>query len=371
MRLVFLYYSHKHGHGQNRAWNPYAESKNFFAKRIIEEGYFYLIQSMVEHQIVDEALVVIESRESPGYYAYQDNITCLVVPDIVALTKFIRPQDIIWVRGGFRHWHDWLVEMKKKRYWLLLYAANTGRQKWEFWDVVFDDLGGRDCVDGLDRIHLDFRKPVNEEIFNFRPMPEKWDILIGASRIHDRKGQWRTIDALIAYQELYGKSLKAILPGPFSRGVATNEIIPKIRSHNISVDIVGNLPRKELANVMNSSRVFVGLESHGQGDRGPMEAMACGCPLVIGYPKYHAPWLTANSRYTLVCCNPAEPATTANEIHEMLSRYNPDLREEISEYRGKCAGLQAVILPRMVRLFSYFRSHPVADRQKLAREMKL
>jgi len=327
---------------------------------------------MAERRIIDEALVVIESRDRPGYRAYSDRVDCLVMPDITkSLGEFIRGNDIIWVRGGFKHWHDWLARMHELGFWLMVYAANTGRQKWRFWDVVFNDLEGRNYVDEVGRVHLDFRKPVNDEIFYLNPMPERWDVMIGASRVHDRKGQWRVIDALATYKELYKEPLRAVLPGPFSRGVETNRIRDKIHFHNLPVDVTGELPREDLAVVMNSSKIFVGLGTHGQGDRGPIEAMACGCPLLIGYPQYHAPWLTGNMRYALISSNPENPIIVAKEMRKMLDNYTPDLRSKVSKYREQCAGMITAILPRMARLFSFFKGHPRADRKKLAKELGL
>jgi len=372
MRLVFFYYSYKHGYGQGQAWDPCAESNNYYAARFTQEGYYRLIQYMADLRIIDEALVVIESRESPGYRVYSEKVHCLVMPDITALTGLIKAgNDVIWVRGGFKHWHDWLFDLHKQGFWLMIYAANTGRQKWKFWDVVFNDLDGKDHVDGIGRVHLDFRKPINDEIFYLNPVRDRWDVMIGASRVHDKKGQWRAIDALATYKELYKEPLRAVVPGPFSRGVQTNRIREKVLFHNLPVDILGEVPREDLAVVMNSTKIFVGLGSHGQGDRGPMEAMACGCPLLIGYPWYHAPWVTADERYAAVSENPDNPIVVATEINKMLSEYTPALRQEVSRYREECAGIERHALPLMARLFSWFKENPRANRKALAKELGL
>jgi glycosyltransferase involved in cell wall biosynthesis len=351
MRLVFFYLAHR-----NAA---------FYFDFLATEGYYWLLKRMVETGIVDEVSVIIDSGQKLAPVDYIPGITGHVVPGIENVS--LQDNDIIWVRGGWKAWFPFLEKLHEEQRWLLFYGANTGRERWPFWDVIFDDLAGRDFMDGANRIHLDFRKPTNPEIFRPRDIEPKYDLCIGASHIHDKKGQWRGVQAAIAYRQIFGKNLKCILPGAFRRGVKTNNIIADIRRHSLDIDLPGMLSREELVKTYNQSKLFVHLGSGGQGDRGVMEAMRCGCPVMIGFPQYHAPF-TYRSDLSYIAADPDHFETLAYEIHTQLGQATKEKRRQIFKYHESQCGLETVILPRMKRLFSFFHDHPRADKKTLWKE---
>ena len=145
MRLVFLFTSHRCcAEGSNVDWNPNRPSTNFYAVHdngLPSEGYLVLLEEMLNHEIVDDVIIFIESSKGTGKTVYSQRskpITCYVVPEIGYVKQFLRKEDVIFVRGGFRSWFNFLTQMKKEERWLLLYAANTGRARWRFWDIIFE-----------------------------------------------------------------------------------------------------------------------------------------------------------------------------------------------------------------------------------------
>jgi hypothetical protein len=372
MRLVFLYVADGAAPvGSRVLWDSNKRCHNYFATRFQEEGYFHLLQCMVEAGIVDDVLVVVESNRGPGRMDYGPRITGLVMPEINDLKAWLRWDDVIWCRGGFRSWHDFLSEQAAAGRWLLIYAANTGRGKWPFWDVVFDDLAGRNFVDGADRVHLDFRKPTRPDVFHPMGIPRVYDLCMGASRIHDRKGQWRAVEVAAAYKGLYGQNLKCVLPGPWAKGVKTNQIGDRINACGLDVTVTDSLDRPDLARVLNQSRLFVHLGSHGQGDRGVMEALRCGCLLIIGFPQYHAPWICQNRDVTWVPDDPEDYDAIAHKIRKILEDHNALTGRQAFIYHERCCGMKQVILPRIARLFNLLRLHPTADKELLRKEYAL
>ena len=359
MRLIFFYNSWKHGFGTITPWNPKDISTNYYAERFKEEGYYLLLKELLDARIVDDISVIIESRQSPGRIDFgSDGLRGYVVPSIEEIDQFLEPGDILFVRGGWRHWHDSLVKWQKRGHWLMLYAANTGRQRWEFWDVVLDDMSDKRRMDEAGRLFFPFRKPINEDLFYCLDRPMEFDIMIGASRVHDRKGQWRAISGLIEHKKMFKENLKAILPGPFSRGVETNKIMNKIKGHGLDVSVPGFLSRSDLAWYMNKTRGLVHLGAHGQGDRGPMEAMASGCKLLIGYPSYHAPWMIKDERFATVSTSPTDPRNVALEMRKLIHETSEKTRFDAAKYRALSAGLQERCLPDLAELFTIFRAHP-------------
>jgi glycosyltransferase involved in cell wall biosynthesis len=282
MKLVFFYVSNgPTPTGTNAPWNPGAFSKNQYAATLPTEGYFYLIRKMLDRGIIDDALIIIESNRSPGKFEHEGIKGC-VVPEIRYVDDYIQPGDVVWVRGGFRTWHDYLIELQQRGHWLLLYAANTGRERWPFWDIVFDDLSTDERMDRYGRFFLHFKKPTNEEIFKPIDCKKEYDICIGASHIHDKKAQWRIIEALHVYKKQTGKTFKCILPGVVKNGVNTNMWVAPEVLRELNIVRPGMVSREELALIYNKSRLFAYLGEAGQGDRGPLEALACGTPLFVG-----------------------------------------------------------------------------------------
>lgn len=333
-RLVFLYLAHRNAEHYFR----------FFQT----EGYFWLIRRMVETCLISDALIIIESgmdsfaELAPGVKGYS-------VRTIEDIPGGIRHGDIVWVRGAWKSWYPFLSNLKDTVP-LLLYAANTGRQRWPFWDVIFDDLAGKDYVDTLGRRHVDFRKPTHPEMFFPMQTGRKYDLCIGASHIHDKKGQWRGVKAVMEYERIFGQKLKCVLPGAFRRGVKTNLIIEDIEKHALDIELPGMLPREQMRNVYNESKLFCHLGSGGQGDRGVLEAMRCGTPVMIGFPKYHAPF-TYESDLSYVSADPDHYSTLAYEIRSQIEISTEEKRRRVFEYHEANCGVESVILPKMKKIF--------------------
>lgn len=334
MRLIFYYLQHKH-----------ADKYFDFLKT---EGYFYLLKRMVETGIIDEVLIIIDSDKSISPFKMHEGIVGQTVQGIMQEPEGgFRSDDIIWVRGGWRSWHDFLVKKKEEGHKLLLYAANSGRERWPFWDIIFDDINGKESIDSLGRRSIDFRKPTNPDMFYPLKIERKYDFCIGASHIHDKKGQWRAIEVLIKYKELYGNNPKCIMPGSIKRGVKTNNILRDIEASGIDVFIPGMLSRQEMLEVYNSSKVFVHMGSGGQGDRGVLEAMSCGCSVVIGSPNRHSPSAVKGSMVL------NQYSVTANVFFygKALVESTEQKRDEILAYHKSAFGVENVILPSMKKLF--------------------
>jgi hypothetical protein len=301
-RLVFLYYGGEGGVNANQSPSFLDQkAENSFAKNLPTEGYFCLLKALKDLGVFDEILIFIESNRGRGVIQYENGMVCYVVPHIRWVDKFLQKGDIIWARGGWRTWFEYL-EGKKGKHWLCLYAANSGRARWKFWDIIFDDLVGRDYTDKLGRLFLNFIKPTNESIFRTPPLvPKEYDICIGASHIHDKKGQWRMIFALDIIRELFGQNLKCVMPGRVLRGIETNGIVPIVQRQGLDVAMPGMISRRELALLVSKCTIFVYAGESGQNDRGPIEALCCGTPISVANTSRHHP-LVWNHEY----CKPID-----------------------------------------------------------------
>ena len=367
MRLVFMYHSEKHAPKSGMPILYHQRATNKFAEGIKEEGYFWILKRLLETKVVDEILLIIESTAGQGCIHYMPNFTGWVFPDIYQFNEYLRHDDIIWCRGGHRSNHDFLVEASKKGHWVMLYAANTGRQKWKLWDVVLTDFGVANHIDIRGRFWFYWKKPINPEIFRFTNQERIYDICIGASNIHDKKGQWRVIDALVKHKKMYHKNLNCILPGGFYHGALSNDIADKIREHGLHVKLTGLVPRPVLAQILNQSKLFINGGSYGENDRGPLEAMRCGCFVMITTPGRHSPVTHSNPDVSYIFKKKADMSDSfcfgemALEIEQCLKRWNEDVPKKVIDYYESVSGIETVVLPEMAKLIKLMRNNEPGD----------
>lgn len=374
MRLIFLFNSDGAAQeGSNVPWDPHAQSNNFYAtgeNGLPSEGYLYMLREMLNQGIIDDLLIFIESSRSPGYTTYFNHVKCYVVPEIGYAHQFLRSDDIIWARGGFRSWFNFLNRMKKERRWLLVYAANTGRARWKFWDVVFDDLYGKHRYDSRGRFFYYFKKPINPDYF--RPLPDikkRYDICVGASHVHDKKGQWKTIEVIAEYKRLFNQDLHCIMPGRVTHGVKTNQIGSTINSARLSVHCPGMLHRTKVAEVLNQSHLSVFMGQGGQNDRGPIESLACGTPILLAGTARHCPSIWKDNPFCHVSSNPDDISSIAHELRNAILTFRKKgIKQRCYDDFQKRNGLYDVILPEMERLFRVIRKNPKPDIQPLIKE---
>jgi glycosyltransferase involved in cell wall biosynthesis len=274
-------------------WEPDKPCGEYYHIAFKKEGYFRLLEELLKMKIIDRLNIFYESNKHPGraHWVNHPNAFCAVVPEIRLVEKYITDRDIIWVRGGFKHWHDWLVSRYAATNWLMLYAANTGRQRWSWWDVILDDMDCRLNLDKFNRLTVPFTKPIDDQYYKPLKTGYEWDVCIGNSHIHDKKGQWRAFEAVDLCQKIYGDKLKVVIPGSSRRGVKTRELYEKIHRSGVQVEMTGHVPKGDVRDILNKSRMALFMGAHGQNDRGPLEALACGTPVIIGSPQYHTKML--------------------------------------------------------------------------------
>jgi glycosyltransferase involved in cell wall biosynthesis len=289
--------------------------------------------------------------------------------DSVREIDYVAPPDkntVVYVRGGFKPWLPWIKQVQANGNWCVFYAANTGRNCWPFWDIVFDDLSDKTrLVKG--RLFMAYRKPVNP---CFRVLPgvkHVYDVCLGASHIFDRKGQFRSYRAVLAYERKYGKKLQCILPGGFyQREKGTEAMRAELEAHP-NIVVPGTIERDELAEVYNASRIFMHTGYCGQGDRSVMEAGHSGCYLMVAHPPRHSPYVTSDWVTTTVLDDGHDPAKTADQLHGVLADSIQwwQRRLYISDYFRREGGVKEQSLPMFKRLFTFFKKHPFANREAL------
>jgi len=339
MRLIFLY-MYGGSSPKKLPYDPTVPAKNGLAHNFHTEGYAYLLENLLNEKVVDDIIVFIDSTRGSGFH--QSGILPIhVIPNIAHVDDYLQKDDIIWVRGGFRSWHDWILS-KRLEHWLLLYAANTGRERWKFWDVIFHDLKGYHHVDKWQRWFFDFRKPINETVFYPQDMPKVYDVCIGASHIHDKKAQWKFIKVAIQFKKLFGYNLKCIMPGRITHGRDTNDIRPDVEKHKLDVEMPGMVSREKVAEFMNKSKLYVHMAGYGQNDRGPLEAMACGTKVILTTPHRHHPTLSANPTAGVVI-KWGDPEKFAWSVRDLLIRYNENDKTLITNYFLRTHGVTTTV----------------------------
>lgn len=370
-RLIYCYVSNGAADPDNvPQWNPITKSHDPFASHWNEEGFCYLFRRLLEEKILDQVLVVIESNRSPGYGTIDppcEGMSMLVVPHINQLDVFTKPGDVLWARGGWRSWYEYLKNWHDTGNWLLFYRAASNRGAWTFWDIVFDDLIKKPDLDEHNRFYYPINKPINPNVFFNTGEKQIYDLCLGASHVSDKKGQWRMVEALVEYKKMYGKNLKCILPGGFSKGEMTNTIFPNIEKHKLDVNVVGMTTRKSMNVIYNQSKLFLHGGGAGQNDRGPLEAMSVGCPVMITRPEIHAPFITKVPYNFSLSTDPNE---MARQIHFALQVVTHELwRANVRLNYHLHNDIEKVIIPQFKKVFDLVFRTEYKDRKILSSQL--
>jgi glycosyltransferase involved in cell wall biosynthesis len=329
----------------------YSTTTNRYATAATTDGMIKLFSELPfcsDH--VDTTEVFIDSVHSPGLLELNERARIHVVPTIWLAMGYIEPGDFVIIRGGFRNWLPFIKDLHTRRAnWIMFYRANTNHGHWPFWDVTLNDLIVEPvrCKSGL---HVPFNKPVNPDIFGYidspNQLPRDIDVMIGASHIHNKKGQHRTIQTLREFKAMYGYALKAVLPGGFIRSSGNDEIRQAIDDPGMNIEFVNAVPRPRLALLMNRTKVFVHGGIGGQNDRGPLEARACGCYVLLANPASAAPFLRDRA---FACYDPYKLAV---EIHDKLQLAAEHGHCDIAEDYVLNHGLYSKSLPQMSQLIN-------------------
>jgi glycosyltransferase involved in cell wall biosynthesis len=246
-----------------------------------------------------------------------------------------------------------------------LYGANTGREKWLFWDIIFSDIARKSWIDARGRLWVDFHKPIHPVIFRPIECNPEYDICIGASHIHDKKGQWKTIQAIVEYEKMYGTKLKCVMPGRLMRGVNTRQIPKVIAEHSLDVKVTGMVGRKTVNELYNKSKLFVYLGGGGQNDRGPLEALRCGTPIIICNPARHHEVCYLDGTASEVCEKHLDSKMVAQKINLVLNKRTVDTKALVHRYFEAHNGIETVCLPEMKSVFDIIRRNPKPSRDAL------
>jgi hypothetical protein len=200
-RLVYFYVSNGSTIPGTIKWSPEQKTHDPFAHHFTQEGFCYLFQKLIDKKIIKDVLVVIESSRHSGSKYLSSNMSILAVPHIDELKPYLREDDIILARGGWRSWFPFLQEWHDLGRWLLFYRAASNRGAWKFWDIVLNDLQTGFAQDKVGRFYYPINKPVDPNLFYPMDEPKIYDLCIGASHIHEKKGQWKIVAVLDSYKK--------------------------------------------------------------------------------------------------------------------------------------------------------------------------
>jgi len=333
MKLIIFYSSR--GARNSQVWDAKAISRNPFAIQYTTDGYAYVGDRLIETGVVDEVATFIESARHCGHIQISDKHKVYTVPYISCVEEFIQPGDVLFVRGGWKHWAPFFAKWSRDN-WCMYYGAGTPRSHWAYWHAILYDFIDQPRV-GKEHPVFPFTKPIHPRVFfPIKDMEKEYEILLNSCfHIYDKKGQYKFIEAAVAFKKLFGRDLSILLPGGAYRSTHTNTIPDVIKQNKLNVTMPGTVPREQLNMLINKCKLYVHLGYGEQNARSALEAMRCGLPLYIASPQLWPKFVSANSAVTKRCSNPNSAETVAREIHKMLEDIDTGLYGGSTEYFEK------------------------------------
>lgn len=333
----------------------------------MSDGYFILLRELVRRGVLTSARFLIDCWTDPP--ERRDIAPGMVLEKVNGLDGVeLEPGAAVWIRAGWKTWIPWIEKQHNAGHWLLFYGAGVPHHAWPFWDVVLDDTNAATWV--VDdrgrfpgRLCAHFRKALSP-FFRFIPVKRDYDFCLGANFIYGRKGQDIAYAALHRYTELTGTKPRAIMPGGLRRGEVTYQILREVERLG-DLEIPGHLPRAELADRFNRSKVFMHLGTSTQGDRGPIEAGRTGCQLLLGHRRRHATYLFNAPIPPKVPVVERDLTEIAGLMAQAAAEDTDDLRQLTSAYFVREDGLGDVGSLYLTRILDVMRENPQADRALL------
>jgi hypothetical protein len=303
----------------------YCRKSRYKVEDLWTDGLYALLADLRLRGLCDSARVFFETFGNDGAPETFADPECMVhvarmssIEDVV-----LEPDEVLWVRGGWKPWLPWIERQLAKGTRIIYYGANTGHERWPFWHVVLDDLIATPCLDARGRPHIPYVKPLwaGFHCMTTDGVRQQFDVCLGASYVHDKKRQWLAYEICKAYEKQYGARLRVVLPGVLmSAGEATRQMILDAAERK-DTTFCGYVPRARLAYVFNQTKVFIHAASCGQGDRGVLEAAACGCHVMLLHPRRSFPGLV-DQTFIAAPLRPDDIDECARLLHTMLAHWD-------------------------------------------------
>ena len=115
---------------------------------------------------------------------------------------------------------------------------------------------------------------------------------------------------------------KLFIVGEINKNFANAELIGKIESDS-RIKMIGRVSDSELVTLYSGASAFIFPSFYEGFGIPPLEAQACGCPVISS----HAASLPEVLKDSVIYCSPHDTVDMANKIDLLLS--SPDLRTEL------------------------------------------
>jgi glycosyltransferase involved in cell wall biosynthesis len=221
----------------------------------------------------------------------------------------------------FPEWHSKdKVRYFRKHFWKKISRADR--------IIVISDFIKNEAIhsfgfpeDQLTTIHLGF----DQSIFRVYPredllavknkyrLPENFILFVGS--IEPRKNLQNLLRAYMDLEESVRKELKLVLVG--FKGWENEEIVSFIKKLKSDVFYLGYVPEVELGKIYNLAKLFVYPSLYEGFGLPPLEAMACGCPVVV-----------SNAASLPEVCGDAAFYIDPHDVHSIVQGLNQVLTDE-------------------------------------------
>jgi hypothetical protein len=252
-----------------------------------------------------------------------------IYPSIDSVEVF--DEDILWLRGHQCILHP-LIK-KSQDHWRIAYRAGSGSILAGAVQIEFNDFIDEPNIK-KDVLYLPFRKPVSS-IFQYKKRPLKYDFCLGANRVYDLKGQYKSYLAILAYDRLIHQQSHCICCGELSKKESGTQLLVKAKGEYL--ELPGCVERIQLAEIFQQSNVLISA-TQGQNDRCITEALMCGCPVLLHEYSYQFfPTYITNNPYVISF---SDNETTLVDAMKKTSIFD---RAKTGAYAGEVSSIEHLV----------------------------
>lgn len=259
-------------------------SPNRSNKSFLHAPYFLLLKKLIEEKVIDRAdmaFVNAHKHKKHTTFSLAKNIKLHFLPNKIDYKNLDKEYEYVFIRGNYKEYPDVLKEIKYKK--IIYYAADSRFLP----RCIEGEIINIFLVDSIEQKRIVnkkypkakaiiFNKLVDEKIFKPVKVKKVYDVCFIANFL-----PWKNHNILLSQIKKTGKNLKIVFVGNLlGQDQRAKTLAWKYAQEN-NITFTGLMEPKEVAKILNQSKISVFPQELDANPRTLTESLACNVPVLI------------------------------------------------------------------------------------------